>query len=124
MIHLLRKSFEFYHFQFSEGRQLLPEEILWRKKEAFSDGVSSYSRSLFEILQDKIIEKISCDKVTSMTKVDIERLFYYSTFQKYFPNLERVLPYYWMPKYSNTNDPSARTLEIYEKENQEKQEKQ
>lgn len=125
--YLLRKSFEFYHFQFSEGKQLLPKEILWRKKEAFSNGVSSYSRSLFEILQDKIIEKISCDTnevnfMTGMTKVDIEKLFYYSTFQKYFPNLERVLPYYWMPKYSNTNDPSARTLEIYEKqENQEKE---
>jgi asparagine synthase (glutamine-hydrolysing) len=63
--------------------------------------------------------------MTGMTKVDIEKLFYYSTFQKYFPNLESVLPYYWMPKYSNTNDPSARTLEIYEKqENQENQEKE
>jgi len=125
--YLLRKSFEFYHFQFSAGKQLLPNEILWRKKEAFSDGVSSHTRSLFEILQDKIIEKISSDKnevenfikITSMTKVDIEKLFYYSNFQKFFPNLQSVLPYYWMPKYSNTNDPSARTLEIYEK--QEKQ---
>ena len=37
---LLRKSFEGY----------LPEEVLWRRKEAFSDGVSSMKRSWHHIL--------------------------------------------------------------------------
>lgn len=31
---------------------LLPIDILWRKKEAFSDGVSNQGRSLFQIIQD------------------------------------------------------------------------
>ena len=35
-------------------KALLPDEILWRTKEAFSDGVSNTARSLFQIIQDKI----------------------------------------------------------------------
>ena len=31
----------------------------------------------------------------------------------FFPNMDSILPYYWMPKYTNATDPSARTLEIY-----------
>ena len=30
-----------------------------------------------------------------------------------FPNCENILPYYWMPKYTNATDPSARTLDFY-----------
>ena len=37
--YLIRKSFDFMH------KNLLPDEILWRKKEAFSDGVSSTEKS-------------------------------------------------------------------------------
>lgn len=44
--HLLRSAFA------DEG--LLPNEILWRPKEAFSDGVSSVSKSWYEVLQDHI----------------------------------------------------------------------
>ncbi|VEN56517.1 unnamed protein product, partial [Callosobruchus maculatus] len=46
--HLLRSAFE--------GTDLLPHEILWRHKEAFSDGVASKKKSLFTVIQD-IIEK-------------------------------------------------------------------
>ena len=34
--------------------ELLPDQVLWRKKEAFSDGVSSNNRSWFEIIRDKL----------------------------------------------------------------------
>ena len=30
----------------------MPESILWRRKEAFSDGVSKQSRSLYTIIQE------------------------------------------------------------------------
>ena len=39
---------------FSTVDNLLPAEILWRTKEAFSDGVSGHGRSLYTILQEKI----------------------------------------------------------------------
>jgi len=30
-----------------------------------------------------------------------------------YPNCESIVPYYWMPKFTNATDPSARTLDIY-----------
>jgi asparagine synthase (glutamine-hydrolysing) len=56
---LLRSSFTFPNFENSEHKQILPNEILWRRKEAFSDGVSGHGRSLFTILQEKIGQKLS-----------------------------------------------------------------
>ena len=52
--YLLRNSFNVFYFEDSNGRAILPNEILSRKKEAFSDGVSSQGRSLFVILQEFI----------------------------------------------------------------------
>ena len=45
---------------------LLPEEILWRTKEAFSDGVSSLTRSWFTIIQENI-ERL-CDENPELAK--------------------------------------------------------
>lgn len=46
---LIRKAFD---------NGLLPSEILWRPKEAFSDGVSSSKKSWFSILQDHIESQV------------------------------------------------------------------
>lgn len=43
---------------------LLPNDILWRPKEAFSDGISSIKRSWYEILQDHL-----CDQVLIMSRI-------------------------------------------------------
>ena len=43
--YLLRKSFDL--------DDLLPSEVLWRVKEGMSDGVSSKTKSWFEIIQDQ-----------------------------------------------------------------------
>ena len=40
-------------------------------------------------------------------------LYYREIFEKYYKNQGHILKEYWMPKWSNTSDPSARTLEIY-----------
>lgn len=42
--HLLRAAFDY--------DDLLPHNILWRHKEAFSDGVASVKKSLFQIIQE------------------------------------------------------------------------
>ena len=46
--YLLRKAFD--------NKQTLPDEVLWRTKEAFSDGVSSYKKSWAEVITEKIEE--------------------------------------------------------------------
>jgi asparagine synthase (glutamine-hydrolysing) len=116
--YLLRESFDKINFLAYDGRQILPDEILWRKKEAFSDGVSSKGRSLFEILQEFIAiyyNEINPSLKTEIHKpcIEVEKQYYKMIFDKEFPNCEHVLPYFWMPKYTNSTDPSARTLDFY-----------
>jgi asparagine synthase (glutamine-hydrolysing) len=94
---LLREAFE----------NRMPKEILWRKKEAFSDGVSALNRSWFSIIQESIPEVVQMQyKDTTLTMEQ----FYYQWLYTYEVD---VLPYYWMPKYTKTKDCSARTLENY-----------
>lgn len=115
---LLRSSFTFPNFEDSEGKQILPNEILWRRKEAFSDGVSGHGRSLFTILQERIAKKLSI----STPDIEVEKLYYKQQFANFFSNSTTILPYYWMPKYTNATDPSARTLDIYKNKSTEKNE--
>ena len=90
------------------GKQILPDEILWRKKEAFSDGVTGLGRSLFQILQEFISAELNLP-----ANIETEKIYYKSIFDRFYPNMSYILPYFWMPKYTNATDPSARTLEIY-----------
>jgi asparagine synthase (glutamine-hydrolysing) len=102
--YLIREAFEY--------TKILPSTIMWRKKEAFSDGVSNKGRSLFEIIQGYIDENFMVDD-NDYSKRDKERLYYWTIFEKEYPNHTHLLPYYWMPKYIESNDPSARTLTSY-----------
>jgi asparagine synthase (glutamine-hydrolysing) len=114
----IRKAFE--------NTGLLPDEILWRKKEAFSDGVSSTEKSWYQIIQDHI-DKIITDEeyVNEKDKYDInppklkESYYYRKVFDRYYPGRASTIPYYWLPKWcGDTNDPSARVLKVYNKTDQ------
>ena len=123
--YLIRKSFskEVY------GEELLPDEVLWRSKEAFSDGVSKNDRSLYEILQDKIRDKLnikSKNERMNLSKLDLknhllpetlEQDYYRSIFEKYYSGSGDILDFFWMPKFVNATDSSARTLDIYKEKN-------
>jgi asparagine synthase (glutamine-hydrolysing) len=105
--YLLRRSF---------ANNLLPEEIIWRKKEAFSDGVSSTGRSLYTIIQEHVNEKELdlSQQYTFNPPQTKEQLYYRNIYHSFYPNLEELVPYFWMPKYIQATDPSARTLAIYD----------
>ena len=129
--YILRTSFSNTNFENFEGKQLLPDEVLWRKKEAFSDGVTSKGRSLYQILQEHISFQLNMKNMESLYDVDCidtiilvytpniesEKYYYKQIFFDFFPNCETIIPYYWMPKYTNATDPSARTLDIYNHNN-------
>jgi len=116
---ILRYSFSKEKYIDYNGRQLLPSEILWRKKEAFSDGVSSQGRSLYQILQEYIAIYMNTEEQTDRYTpcIETEKQYYKQIFDKAYPNCAHILPYFWMPKYTNASDPSARTLEIYNNSN-------
>jgi asparagine synthase (glutamine-hydrolysing) len=110
---LLRRAFNDYGDD-SLGRKILPDEILWRRKEAFSDGVSSQGRSLFVILQEKIRDHLNTHFGNNYeANIETEKTYYKQIFDGLYPNCSDILPYFWMPKYMNSTDPSARTLDIY-----------
>ena len=112
---ILRYSFSEQHFKDYTGRQILPEIILWRKKEAFSDGVSSQGRSLYQILQEQIANTMNTNTMPNYYNpcIETEKLYYKMIFDAAYPNCSHILPYFWMPKYTNATDPSARTLTFY-----------
>ncbi len=113
-----------------ERSNILPEEVLWRRKEAFSDGVSG-TRAWFEVIQDyvkiKIYPGINKNNKESFIKNEIrkfnifknkpetlEQLYYRSVFEKYYSTRGGVIPYFWMPKFIKAEDASARTLDVYQ----------
>lgn len=91
----LRKQFEGY----------LPEEILWRKKEAFSDGVSSHDTSWHDILKAHFKETLHTTEANA----------YQSIFEDFYGETDetQIIPYRWMPLWCDTDDPSARTIDCY-----------
>jgi len=105
----LRKAFE--------SSNILPHEVLWRKKEAFSDGVSSEQKSWFEIIQDNIKTLASDQELSESNYPTLESYYYKKQFIKYFgENRLNIIPHYWQPKWINNDkytDPSARTLKVY-----------
>lgn len=99
----------------------LPDELLWRRKEAFSDGVSGMERSWFQIIQehvDKIIPddqfEMRCARYKHNPPTDKESLWYREIFEKHYPNREKTIPFMWKHPFNDpTADPSARLLDCY-----------
>ena len=114
---ILRYGFAPENFTNFADEPLLPDSIIWRRKEAFSDGVSSKGRSLYKILQDLILVELKTNNEYEITNIgsdiETEKAYYKNIFESKFPNCANIVPYYWMPKYTNAIDPSARTLDFY-----------
>ena len=111
--YLLRKAFE--------KEEILPEEILWREKAAFSDAVGhsmvddlkEYAENYYTDEEyDKLVQKYTF--ATPFTK---ESLLYREMFEKYYPGQAQMVPDFWMPNKEwegcAVNDPSARVLTNY-----------
>jgi asparagine synthase (glutamine-hydrolysing) len=115
---LLRTAFSEKNFLNSEQQRLLPNNILWRTKEAFSDGVSCHGRSLFTILQERISKTMQTkQKYAHLTPTTEEQYYYRTIFEGHYQNSSTIVPYFWMPRYINATDPSARTLNVYSEVN-------
>ena len=78
---ILREAFEIC--------ELLPPDVLWRRKEAFSDGVNT----------DGSTEKW-------YTRPD-EAEYYRKLFDSDYKHAAKVIPHMWMPKWVDSTDPSA-----------------
>ena len=123
------EKFLFRHAFHVMDPNLVPQEILWRKKEAFSDGVSGFKRSWYTIIEEKIEKLCNTDKqlehvlISNLEFSDekfkinppktLEQSYYRSLYKTHYANFEHLIPYFWMPSFVNATDASARTLNIY-----------
>lgn len=100
-----------------ENENLLPSSIIWRQKEAFSDGVSQKENSWYKVIHDFVsTHEINKNHVYDHNApISQESLYYRQLFEQYYPNSCHLLKQFWMPKWTKTNDPSARELSVYEK---------
>ena len=111
--YLLRHAFE--------KDKILPEEILWRQKAAFSDAVG---HSMVDDLKEYAENKYSDEefetlsgKYTYCRPFTKESLLYREIFEEYYPGQAEMIKDFWMPNKDwegcNVNDPSARVLSNY-----------
>ena len=111
--YLLRHAFE--------KDDLLPHDILWREKAAFSDAVG---HSMVDDLKEYAEEKYTDEEFEELSsKYDYcrpftkESLLYREIFEQEYPGQAEMIADFWMPNSSwegcDVKDPSARVLSNY-----------
>ena len=109
----LRKAFD--------GYDVIPYQVLWRKKEAFSDGVSSKEDSWYTIIQSQVDKHITEKDMKEVDAPTKEAAYFKKLFiEKFGKKNVDVVPHYWLPKWDSNGkevgeymDPSARVLKVY-----------
>ncbi len=105
--YILRKAFD------TPDNPYLPDEVLWRQKEQFSDGVGyNWIDELIDYCATKVTDaqletaEILYPYNTPTTK---EAYFYRSIFHKHFPQISAAQTVRkWIPKWQENQDPSGR----------------
>ena len=115
---VLRKAFEEY----------LPDEILWRQKEQFSDGVGySWIDTLKEVVDKEVSDeqmKNAHFRFPVQTPLNKEEFYYRTLFEAHFPSEAAALcvpqepsvacstkiALEWDEAFKNLNDPSGRAV--------------
>lgn len=100
---------------------LLPDQVLWRRKNGFSDSVSHQNRSWHHIIQEYVEQKIS-DAEFYKHRLDFahdtpktkEAYYFRKIFTQFYGYHQNLIPYQWLPRWcGEINDPSARNLPMY-----------
>jgi len=105
--YILRKAFD------TPKKPYLPDEILWRQKEQFSDGVGyNWIDTLIEYCTSQVTDA-DFERAAKLfpynTPTTKEAFFYRSIFNKFYPQVsaaETVRK--WIPKWQENQDPSGR----------------
>jgi asparagine synthase (glutamine-hydrolysing) len=104
------------------GTNLLPDEVITRSKQAFSDAIFSEEKSWYHHVQEYVDILITDEefeknkgKYSHCPPHTKEALYYRQIFDEYFKNHNSsVIPYFWLPKWcGDILEPSARILDVY-----------
>jgi len=105
--YILRKAFD------TPDNPYLPDEVLWRQKEQFSDGVGyNWIDQLIEYCASKVTDdelEHASNLFAYNTPTTKEAYFYRTIFHKYYPQLSAAQTVRkWIPKWQENQDPSGR----------------
>ena len=115
--YILRNAFSYD----DNGEPYLPDEILWRQKEQFSDGVGyNWIDGLKEFVDSQITdeefeESVKDSKYKNDLPKNKEELYYRRIFDSIFPDREKIVPR-WIPKTEWDGvgyDPSGRAQQVH-----------
>ena len=117
--YVLRQAFS----KETSGHQYLPDEILWRQKEQFSDGVGyNWIDGLKQFIESQISDsefELSINDMKQNNVKDIPRtkeaLYYRRIFDEKFPNRSDIVPR-WIPRMDwegVSYDPSGRAQTVH-----------
>ena len=105
--YILRKAFD------TPDNPYLPDEVLWRQKEQFSDGVGyNWIDELIEYCSSKVTDEQLENAATEFpynSPSTKEAYFYRSIFNTFYPQLSAAQTVRkWIPKWQENQDPSGR----------------
>ncbi len=105
--YILRKAFD------TPEDPYLPQEVLWRQKEQFSDGVGyNWIDQLIAYCTTKVSDEeleTATDKFPYNTPTTKEAYYYRTIFHKFYPQLSAAQTVRkWIPKWQENQDPSGR----------------
>lgn len=95
---------------------MLPKDVCWRRKTAFSDGIASAEKPWFKYIQEWTDTIIDLQQMKNDGFKTTESYWYYILFKKYYKTYNPKINY-WLPKWQEDycTDPSATTLKIWNK---------
>jgi asparagine synthase (glutamine-hydrolysing) len=110
--YIVRKAFD------DKNDPFLPDSILWRQKEQFSDGVGyNWIDQIIQYCNTKVSDKEFAQAATLFphnTPATKEAFYFRTLFHKHFPEesaAKTVLK--WIPKWQANTDPSGRVNESH-----------
>ena len=113
---ILRDAFD---IEGSNGRKYLPDEILWRQKEQFSDGVGynwidGVKEYCEKHITDEEFSQVNVNYIDDVPKTK-EALYFRKIFDELFPRRESIVPR-WVPRTDwegVSYDPSGRAQSVH-----------
>jgi asparagine synthase (glutamine-hydrolysing) len=113
--YILRKAFD--------GMNILPDEILWREKAAFSDAVGHSMVDTLKAFAERAYTDFDLENAKTKypygTPFTKESLWYRDVFEQFYAGRAELIKDFWMPNKEwqgcNVTDPSARVLSNYGK---------
>ncbi len=107
--HILRNAFS----KEESGYEYLPEDLLWRQKEQFSDGVGY---GWIDHLKKITSERVS-DQEVEGSGMNKEAYYYMEIYKRLFPDRQGIIPR-WKPRTDwlgiTSDDPSGRAVKVHE----------